>query len=75
MNDYLQLAPINAMCKYIRNSIYKILDKIEREPDEDNQIIITEDELDSAVDQFLEIHNFKRKIKLYDETPALITRE
>jgi hypothetical protein len=28
-NDHLMLAPINAMSKYIRNYIYKAIDKLE----------------------------------------------
>ncbi|CAL6079228.1 Conserved_hypothetical protein [Hexamita inflata] len=75
--DDLQLAPINSMCRYIRQQLQqRIQEEFKSIPNnEDGQILITKSDLNKIIKQFIEYHNFEKKIPLFKQVPALITRE
>ncbi|CAL6106373.1 Conserved_hypothetical protein [Hexamita inflata] len=76
--DDLQLAPINAMCRYIRGRIQKGIQDLSELSDDQHdsgQVYINQDQLETILDNLMKFHNFEKSIRLYSKTPAKITRE
>ncbi|CAL5977466.1 Conserved_hypothetical protein [Hexamita inflata] len=76
--DDLQLAPINAMCRYIRGRIQKGIQELSELSDEQHdsgQVYINQDQLETILDNLMKFHNYEKSIRLYSKVPAKITRE
>ncbi|CAL6094465.1 Conserved_hypothetical protein [Hexamita inflata] len=76
--DDLQLAPINAMCRYIRGRIQKGIQDLSELSDEQHdsgQVYINQNQLETILDNLMKFHNFEKSIRLYSKVPAKITRE
>ena len=74
--DHRQLAPLNAMCKFVRDQIFKrfiAMDKQDQNGEVPLKIMVTSASINKIVKEVTEFHNFSRKIKPYDKTPAEVT--
>ncbi|CAL6096762.1 Conserved_hypothetical protein [Hexamita inflata] len=77
LHDDLQLAPINSMCRYIRQQLQQRIQKqYELSPDnEEGQKLITKQDLNKIIKEFIKFHNYEKVIPLYKEVPVNITRK
>ena len=74
--DHRQLAPLNAMCKFVRDQIFKrfiAMDKQDQNGEVPLKIMVTSASINKIVKEVMEFHNFSRKIKPYNKTPAEVT--
>ncbi len=75
-NDYKILAPLNAMCRFVRNQLIKKfieLDKQNQEGKKELKILITTAQINKHLKDLTKEHNFSRLVKPYNKTPAEIT--
>ena len=75
-NDHKILAPLNAMCRFVRNQLIKKfieLDKLNQEGKKELKILITTAQINKHLKDLTKEHNFSRLVKPYNKTPAEIT--
>ncbi|CAL6106705.1 Conserved_hypothetical protein [Hexamita inflata] len=73
-----QLAPINSMCRYIRNRLFRMIQDKYQDQNQENkegQILVDENEVDEIIDDFIHYHNYEHIIPLYKCTPVEIDRK
>ncbi|CAL6054128.1 Conserved_hypothetical protein [Hexamita inflata] len=74
-----QLAPINSMCRYIRNRLFRMIqDKYQDQNQVENregQILVDANEVDEIIKDFIKYHNYEHIIPLYKCTPVEIDRK
>jgi len=67
INDNLQLAPLNSMCRYIRTRIHQAVSKLPEQ--------VTKEQLSKIVEETFIAHNSSQIIPLYKKAPNDITRD